>query len=78
MLRIEIQSLDLEKEVNALIGVGLYPDSYTLIVDAVEKLVLDKKKSRLDASIQLYQTGKVTLGRASELAGMHRFEFESI
>ncbi|MCY4403369.1 MAG: UPF0175 family protein [Candidatus Poribacteria bacterium] len=78
MLRIEIQSPDLEKEVNALIGVGLYPDSHTLIIDALEKLVNNKKKSRLDASIQLYQAGEVTLGRASELAGMHRYEFESV
>lgn len=78
MLQVEIQSPDLEKEVDALIGVGLYPDSHTLIVDAVEKLVRNKQKSRLDASIQLYQAGEVTLGRASELAGMHRFEFESV
>lgn len=78
MLQVEIQSPDLEKEVDALIGVGLYPDSHTLIVDAVEKLVRNKQKSRLDASVQLYQAGEVTLGRASELAGMHRFEFESV
>ncbi|MDE0483790.1 MAG: UPF0175 family protein [Candidatus Poribacteria bacterium] len=78
MLRIEIQSPDLEKEVDALIGVGLYPDSHTLIIDALEKLVNNKQKSRLDAAIQLYQTGEVTLGRASEFAGIHRFEFESI
>lgn len=61
-----------------MIGVGLYPDSHTLIVDAVEKLARNKQKSRLDASVQLYQAGEVTLGRASELAGMHRFEFESV
>jgi len=78
MLRIEIQSPDLEKEVDALIGVGLYPDSHTLIIDALEKLVHNKQKSRLNAAIQLYQDGEVTLGRASELAGIHRFEFESI
>ncbi|RKU26916.1 hypothetical protein C6497_12790 [Candidatus Poribacteria bacterium] len=28
--------------------------------------------------MQLYQSGKVTLQRASELAGKHRFEFESV
>lgn len=78
MLRVEIQAPDLEKEVDALIGVGLYPDSHTLIIDAVENLVRNKQKSRLDASIQLYQAGEVTLGRASELAGIHRFEFESV
>ena len=32
--------------------------------------------SQLDAAILLYQEGEVTLGRAAELAGIHRFEFE--
>ena len=78
MLKIEIQSPELEKEVNALIGVGLYPDSDSVIIDALNELVQSKKKSRLDAAIQLYQAGDVTLGRASELAGLHRFEFEAV
>ncbi len=78
MLQIEIHSPALEKEVDALICAGLYPDPHTLIVDALEKLVGEKKESRLDASIQRYQAGEVTLGRASELAGMHRFEFEEV
>ena len=76
MLQIEIHSPTLEKEVDALIDAGLYPDCHTLIVEALENLVRQKKKSRLDASIQLYQAKEVTLGRASELAGIHRFEFE--
>lgn len=38
----------------------------------------NKKKSRLDAAIQRYQARDVTLGRASELAGLHRFEFEAV
>lgn len=48
-----------------------------LISDALEKKKQNKKKSPLDASIQLYQAGEITLGRASELAGIHRFEFEA-
>lgn len=35
-----------------------------------------EKESQLDAAILLYQEGEVTLSRASELAGIHRFEFE--
>ena len=35
-----------------------------------------EEESQLDAAILLYQEGEVTLGRASELAGIHRFEFE--
>ena len=33
-------------------------------------------ESQLDAAILLYQEDEVTLGRAAELAGIHRFEFE--
>ena len=35
-----------------------------------------EEESQLDAAILLYQDGEVTLGRAAELAGIHRFEFE--
>ena len=33
-------------------------------------------ESQLDAVIKRYQNGEVTLGRAAELASIHRFEFE--
>lgn len=35
-----------------------------------------EEESQLDAAILLYQDGEVTLARAAELAGIHRFEFE--
>lgn len=43
MIRIEIKSPDLEKEVDALIGVGLYPDPDSLIIEALNELVRSKK-----------------------------------
>ena len=43
-----------------------------------ENLVQIKKASRLDTAIRSYREGEVTLGRAAELAGIHRFEFEKI
>lgn len=78
MLQIEIHAPDLEKEVNALIDSGLYPDSHAVMIDALENLVQIKKTSRLDAAIQSYRNGEVTLSRAAELAGIHRFEFEEV
>ena len=78
MLQIEIRSPDLEKEVNALVDSGLYPDPHAVMVAALESLLQTKKASRIDAAIQSYRKGEVTLGRAAELAGMHRFEFEEI
>lgn len=76
MLQIEIHSPTLEDEVNALIDVGLYADSHALMTEALEKLITTKKESRLDAAILLYKHGEVTLARAAELAGIHRFEFD--
>ena len=78
MLQIEIRSPDLEKEVNALIESGLYPDHHAVMIDALENLVQLKKSSCLDAAIQSYRNGEVTLSRAAELAGIHRFEFEEV
>ena len=78
MLQIEIHSPDLEKEVNALVDSGLYPDPHAVMVDALENLVRIKKASRLDDAIESYKQEEVTLGRAAELAGMHRFEFEEV
>ncbi len=34
------------------------------------------EESQLDAAVLLYQKGEVTLSRAAELAGVHRYEFE--
>ena len=77
MLQIELHLPDLEKEVTALIDAGLYADTDALMIDALEKLVNTKKESRIDAAILLYREGEVTLARAAELTGIHRFEFEA-
>ena len=48
----------------------------TRIHDIFENTSDDKLTSDLDAAIRSYQEAEVTLGRAAELAGIHRFEFE--
>ena len=50
----------------------------TRIQDIFESASDDKLRSDLDAAIRHYQEGGVTLGRAAELAGIHRFEFEEV
>ena len=47
-------------------------------LDALENLVRIKKALRLDDAIESYKQDEVTLGRAAEFAGMHRFEFEEV
>lgn len=78
MLQVEIHSPKLEEEMNALIEAGIYVDTSALITDALETLLQAKKELRLDAAIRLYQQEAITLGKAAELAGLHRFEFESV
>ena len=48
----------------------------TRIRDILKNTSDDKLTNDLDAAIRHYQEGEVTLGRAAELAGIHRFEFE--
>ena len=47
MLKIEIDSPTLEKEINALIHAGLYADLTVLMTDALEKLVTTKENLAL-------------------------------
>ena len=54
---------------------GIDPVRQRLI--PVDGLLLVNTESRLDAAILLYQQDEVTLSRAAELAGIHRFEFEA-
>ena len=44
--------------------------------DVFANTSVDRLTNDLDAAIKRYQEGEVTLGRAAELAGIHRFEFE--
>ena len=82
-LQIEIRSPDLEKEVNALIVSGPYPNPHAVIIDALENLVQIKKGSQFDAAIKSYQAGEITadettIDRDAELSGMSHFEFEEV
>ena len=44
--------------------------------DVFANTSVDRLTNDLDTAIKRYQEGEVTLGRAAELAGIHRFEFE--
>jgi predicted HTH domain antitoxin len=44
--------------------------------DVFANTSVDRLTNDLDAAIKRYQESEVTLGRAAELAGIHRFEFE--
>ncbi|HQY91257.1 UPF0175 family protein [Caldilinea sp.] len=69
-----IQDLQLD----ALVKAGIFRSRTEAIAEAIQMLFVTRPQLKLEASLQLYLDGETTLGRAAEIAGMTRWEFESI
>jgi len=46
--------------------------------DAVKYTLISRQDLRVNAAIEMYRSGRVSLGRATELAGMSIFEFKEL
>lgn len=67
-----------DKEVDALVRTGLYKSRDEVISDAIRNLLLNNKPLRLELAIDLYRTDEVSLGRAAEITGIDRWQFQEI
>jgi predicted HTH domain antitoxin len=67
-----------DKEIAALIRLGLYENQEEVIADAIRNLLLNNRSLRLEVAIDLFQTGEVSLGRAAEIAGLDRWQFQDV
>ena len=67
-----------DKEVDALVRTGLYKSRDEVISDALRNLLLNNKPLRLELAIDLFRTDEVSLGRAAEIAGMDRWQFQNV
>jgi predicted HTH domain antitoxin len=65
-------------ELAALIKAGVFRSEREAMAEALRHMFATKPQLRLEAAIQLFKDEEVTLGRAAELAGMTRWEFEAI
>jgi predicted HTH domain antitoxin len=65
-------------ELAALIKAGVFRSKGEAIEEALRLLLATRPQLRLEAAIQLFKDGEVTLGRAAEMAGLTRWEFEAI
>lgn len=63
-------------EVDTLVRTGLYQNRDEVISDAIRNLLLNNKPLRLEFAVDLYRTDEVSLGRAAEIAGIDRWEFQ--
>jgi predicted HTH domain antitoxin len=65
-------------ELAALIKAGIFRSKREAVEEALRLLFATRPQLRLEAAIQLFKDAEVTLGRAAEMAGLTRWEFEAI
>ena len=65
-------------EIDALIKSGHYSNTDDFINDAIRSLFEYKPVMKIDAAIELYKEGKVSLGKAAEIAGMNTIQFKEV
>ncbi len=69
-----VQALELE----ALLKAGIFRSKSEAVEEAFRILFVTRPQLRVEAAIQLFKDGAVTLGRAAEIAGLTRWELEEI
>ena len=67
-----------DKEVEALVRTGLYKSRDEVISDAIRNLLLNNKPLRIELAIDLFRSDEVSIGRAAEIAGIDRWQFQEI
>ena len=73
-----IQTTLAEPEIDALLRTGLYQSREEIISDALRNLLLNNKALRLELAVELFRADEVSLGRAAEIAGTDRWDFQEV
>jgi len=67
-----------ESEMESLVRVGSYNNRDEVIRDAIRNLIISRADLRLNIAIDLFRKDQVSLGQASERAGVGIIEFKDI
>jgi predicted HTH domain antitoxin len=67
-----------ELELEALLKAGIFRGKGEAVEEALRLLFVTRPQLRIEAAIQLFKDGEVTLGRAAEMSGLTRWEFEAL
>jgi predicted HTH domain antitoxin len=67
-----------DMELATLIKAGIFRSKREAVAEALRLMFATRPQLRLEAAIQLFKDEAITLGRAAELAGLTRWEFETI
>ena len=68
----------IEDEMDALVRGGYFRSRDGFIEEAVRHMMLNRGDLKINAAIEMYRSGGVSLGRAAELARLSIFEFEEM
>ncbi|MBI2075756.1 MAG: UPF0175 family protein [Candidatus Aenigmarchaeota archaeon] len=58
----------MEDEIEALIDAGYYSSKSDVVKDAIREMLEKNKNMLMAAAIEMYKGGKVSIGRAAEIA----------
>lgn len=67
-----------ELRLNALVKAGIFHSETEAVEEALRVLFATRPQLSIEAAVQLYREGEITLGRAAEIAGLTRWEFETL
>src|SRR5439155_5112144 len=68
----------LDNELSAVVRAGCFASEEDAVREAVQTLFAVKPQLRMEAAIQRYLDGAITLGRAAELMGMTQWRFQEM
>ncbi len=66
----------MEDEIDALIEAGYYSSKSDVVKDAVREMLEKNKNLRIAAAIEMYRKGRISIGRAAEVADISLEEFK--
>ena len=67
-----------EKQVDALIKGGYYPNRAEFVEEAIRAFFELRKEMKIAAVIELYKKGEISISKAAELAGLNIEEIKRV
>lgn len=68
----------IENEINALVKGGYFRSKDSFIEESVKYMLVSHGDLKINAAVEIYRSGDVSLARAAEVAGMSIFEFKEV
>ena len=65
-----------EEEIEGAVAAGYYSNKSEVVRDALREFFESKKNVRVASAVEMFKKGRITLARASELAGLNLVEFK--